>query len=222
MDNNWLSKAKLRCLQMRKPTPNHPGLPLLLTSSPFWTAWVWLTSKYLPNPAFPLVLLTAGCAPYLVSLTLTGIWPETYRNTIVASASALFWHFHFWYMILIILLKSNWIKPNAMGVHSDKFSSSPSSRLCFIQVTAPSSQETSGAHVFLLLQLQDCRVDTPAGSPQLQSQVVNSNAEFDWWYTAFSWLCCACRGGAIQDEPYHDDRWRTGCRVWKLGGEDIG
>ena len=45
---------------------------------------------------------------------------------------------------------------------------------------------------------------SPAGSPQASIQVVNSNAG-DWWYTAFSWLCCACRGGAVQDEPYHDD-----------------
>ena len=39
---------------------------------------------------------------------------------------------------------------------------------------------------------------------KLQSQVVNSNAG-DWWYTAFSWLCHARRGGAVQDEPHHDD-----------------
>lgn len=39
---------------------------------------------------------------------------------------------------------------------------------------------------------------------KLQPQVVNSNAG-DWRHAAFSWLCRARWGGAVQDETYHDD-----------------
>ena len=56
----------------------------------------------------------------------------------------------------------------------------------------------------LLLQLQDCRVGLLEVLLKLQSQVVDSNAG-DWWHTAFSRLCSACRGGAVQNEPHHDD-----------------
>ena len=83
----------------------------------------------------------------------------------------------------------------------------------------PASQETSGGRVCLLLQLQDCRVGLLQVLLKLQSQVVNSSAG-DWWYTAFSWLCRARRGGAVQDEPHHDDGEGQDVQSWKLGGED--
>lgn len=40
---------------------------------------------------------------------------------------------------------------------------------------------------------------------KLQSQVVDANGGHRGHAAAFSWLCCACRGGAVQDKPHHDD-----------------
>lgn len=55
------------------------------------------------------------------------------------------------------------------------------------------------------LHLQDCGVGLREPTLlELQSQVVNPNAG-DRGHAAFSWLCRACGGGAVQDKPYHDD-----------------
>lgn len=79
-------------------------------------SWGWLMPGYPPHPAFPPVSQRGprmGPTPCL--LTLTGIGPQTHRSTILALASALFWYFYFWYIILNSFVKPNhWIQSNAM------------------------------------------------------------------------------------------------------------
>lgn len=155
VDNDYLSRTKIRRLQLRKPTPQppwtappphpQPSLDSLRSGPGLRLALIWVSAHLLSH----LCLRDPSVEP-TSCLTPTGTGPQTYRNTMLALASALFWYFYSWYIILPSFVKSNhWIQSSAVEFHSesDNFPSVPSAgrRLCFTLVGLPVSQEASGA-----------------------------------------------------------------------------
>lgn len=122
VDNDSLRRTKLRSLQLRKstlkppwtaPSPDHPTRPGQPAFRPCPEAGSCLGIR--PILLSHLCLRGPRMGPTPCLLTLTGIGPQTHRSTILALASALFWYFYFWYIILNSFVKPNhWIQSNAM------------------------------------------------------------------------------------------------------------
>lgn len=100
------------------------------------------------------------------------------------------------------------------SVHSDKFSSSPSSRLCFIQVTAPSSPGNLRGTCMPSSPATRLQSGSPAGSPQASIP----GCQFQcWWLVVhcFQLALLCVSGWSSTGWTLSWWRWRTGCRVLK-------
>lgn len=125
---------------------------------------------YRPHHAFPRVSLRPQCGAHLVSLTRTGIGPQTHRNMIPATLpSALFSYFCFDTLFSIPLQNLTTGIQSKVAVLAPLIIfrvPSAVSRVCCLQGRLPVSGEASGAQAQAPSSVATRRLSgSPAGSP---------------------------------------------------------
>ena len=190
--------------------PTTLGCPSSWLPSP-----VWLTPKYLPNPAFPLVHITAQGAPHTFSPWHYRYWARNIQKHNPGLGFCSILAFPLLIHDFNIPFKIQLDQTQCYRVFTlISFQVSQSSRLCFIQVTAPSSPGNL---------MWTCMPSSPAtgrqsGSPAGSPQASVPGCQFQcWWLAARCFqlaLPCALGWSSTGwNLPWW--RWRTGCRVLK-------